>query len=74
VRVVTWSTSERYLGCYRHGQREGARESAHERVRERDAVCGMHEGSVVKTVLKEVRILEFDESVTLYFGRFGSCE
>ena len=35
--------------------------------------CGdMNEGSVVKAVLNEVRILEFDESVPLYFVWFGS--
>ena len=32
----------------------------------------MNEGSVVKAVLNEVRILEFDESVPLYVVRFGS--
>jgi len=32
----------------------------------------MNEGSMVKAVLKEVRILEFDESVPFYFVRFGS--
>jgi hypothetical protein len=42
-----------------------------ERARERQ--CGdMNKGSVVKAVLKEVRILLFNESVPQYRVRFGS--
>jgi len=49
----------------RHGERE--------REREREKQCGdMNEGSVVTAVPKEVRILQFDESVPLYVVRFGS--
>ena len=42
--------------------RDRVRERERERERVRERQCGdMNEGSVVKAVLKEVRILEFDE-------------
>ena len=39
----------------------------------RERQCGdMNEGSVLKAVLKEVRILQFEESLPLFVVRFGS--
>ena len=62
--------------CATRTERDSVRERERERVRERVCVrekqCGeMNEGSVVKALLKEVRMLEFNESVLLLL--FSRC-
>ena len=57
--------------CATWTERECARERERERQREGQCV-DMNEGSVVKAVLNEVQIREFDESVPVYFVRLGS--
>ena len=56
----------------RDSVRERERERERESVCEREKQCGeMNEGSVVKALLKEVRMLEFNESVLLLL--FSRC-
>ena len=81
VPGVTWHTRESAVnqdrvaesGSVRHGPRESVRERERERERQREGQCvDMNEGSVVKAVLNEVQIREFDESVPVYIDRLGS--